>query len=40
MRIAACARVLDDAEIQLIHLAMLRIVSEVGMNIQSDVILD
>lgn len=39
MRIAACARVLDDREIVLIHAAMLRIVSEVGMKIESDEIL-
>ena len=39
MRIAASARILDGREIGLIHAAMLRIVSEVGMKIESDTIL-
>ena len=39
MKLAACARVLDDSEIALIHDAMLRIVSEIGMRIENDVIL-
>ena len=39
MRLAACASVLAPHEIELIHAAMLRIVSEVGMKVQNDTIL-
>ena len=40
MRLAACAQTLEPREVDLIHAAMLRIVSEVGMKIQNDAILE
>jgi len=39
MRLAACATVLEQHEIEQIHNAMLRIVSEVGMKLENDTIL-
>ena len=39
MRIAACANTLEPAEIDMIHCAALRIMSEVGIRIENDAIL-
>ena len=39
MRIAACARVLSDDEIRMIHAAVLRVLSEVGVRIENETML-